>query len=60
MYRNMHLKIGCYYTYLWGNNPVRKTLKGKRCRVLVVGKMNSCLIEFANGERYVTSQNALE
>jgi len=45
--------------YRWGNNPVRAKYKGKRCRVICRGKMNSCLVEFENGERIVTSRNAL-
>lgn len=47
------------YTYVWGNNPVRAKLKGKKCKVLVWGKMNSVLIEFENGEQVTTSRNAL-
>lgn len=30
---------------------------GQRCRVLVRGKMNSCLVEFKDGFRVVTSRN---
>jgi hypothetical protein len=33
--------------------------KGDRCRVIVRGRMNSALIEFADGERHVVSRNAL-
>jgi len=29
---------------------------GQRCRVLVRGAMNSCLVEFADGYRVVTSR----
>ena len=48
------------YIYCWGNNPVRATFKGRRCRVVVRGKMNSCLIEFLDtGEQLNTSRNAL-
>jgi hypothetical protein len=47
------------YTYAWGNNPVRAKLKGRRCRVIVRGKMNSCLLEFESGEMTVTSRNAI-
>lgn len=31
----------------------------KRCKVIVRGAMNSCLIEFEDGFRVVTSRNAL-
>lgn len=33
--------------------------KGQRCRVIVRGKMNSCLIEFEDSYQAVTSRNAL-
>jgi hypothetical protein len=45
--------------YAWGNNPVRKRLKGKRCRVLAYGAKNSVLLEFMDGERIVTSRYAI-
>ena len=47
------------YVYVWGNNPVRKKLKGKKCRVLVYGGKNSCLVEFEDGEQVNTSQRAI-
>jgi len=43
------------YRYAWN----RMDRKDQRCRVLVRGKMNSCLIEFEDGFRAVTSRNAL-
>lgn len=49
------------YVYAWGNNAKRETFKGRRCRVLARGRMNSVLIEFLdNGERTVTSRYALK
>lgn len=45
--------------YAWGNNPVRAELKGRRCRMVCRGAMNSCLIEFEDGTRVVTSRNAV-
>ncbi|HEY9678619.1 MAG TPA: hypothetical protein V6C76_11455 [Drouetiella sp.] len=30
---------------------------GQRCRVLVRGKMNNCLVEFEDGYKVVTSRN---
>jgi hypothetical protein len=33
--------------------------KGKRCRVLVRGRMNSVLVEFVDGEKVVTSRYAV-
>lgn len=47
------------FYYAWGNNPVRAAHKGKPCRVVTRGKMNSCLVEFEDGVRLVTSRNAL-
>jgi hypothetical protein len=48
------------YRYCWGNNSRRKQFKGRVCRVLARGAMNSCLLEFTDtGERVVTSRNAI-
>ncbi len=48
------------YVYGWGNNVKRATLKGRRCRVVVRGAMNSALVEFGDtGQREVVSRNAL-
>lgn len=43
------------YVYRWN----RMDRKGQLCAVLVRGKRNSCLVEFADGFRAVTSRNAL-
>lgn len=43
------------YVYRWD----RHGRKGQRCRVLARGAMNSCLVEFADGYRMVTSRNAI-
>jgi hypothetical protein len=43
------------YLYRWD----RQGRKGQRCRVIARGKMNSALVEFADGYRMVTSRNAL-
>jgi len=47
------------YIYMWGNNPIRAKYKGKICRVLQRFALNSILIEFENGDRLITSRNAL-
>lgn len=47
------------YVYVWKNDPKRRTLYGRRCRVLARGSLNSCLVEFENGQREVISRNAL-
>jgi len=48
------------YIYAWGPSFMRPTnRKGMRCRVLVRGKMNSCLLEFEDGFQTITSRNAI-
>jgi len=47
------------YVYMWGNNEKRKLMKGRLCRVVVRGKMNSALIEFENGQCEVVSRNSV-
>lgn len=48
------------YIYAWGKSPMRVIdRKGQRCRVVARGKMNSCLLEFIDGFKVVTSRNAL-
>ena len=47
------------YYFAWGNNPKRATMKGRKCRVIVRGKMNSCEIEFENGQKEIVSRNAI-
>lgn len=43
------------YRYHWH----RMGRKDQPCRVLVRGELNSCLVEFGDGFRMVTSRNAL-
>jgi hypothetical protein len=43
------------YIYQWN----RQDRKGQPCRVLERGKMNSCLVEFPDGYRMVTSRLAI-
>ena len=46
--------------FAWKNNPMRARLYGRRCRIIATGsKMHSCLVEFENGERVVTSVRAI-
>ena len=47
------------YIYAWGNNPKRKTLKGRACKVLARMAKNSIVIEFEDGQQEVTSRNAI-
>ena len=44
------------YVYRWD----RGGRKGQKCRCLARGTMNSCLLEFEDGGRMVTSRNALK
>jgi len=49
------------YVYGWGNNEKRATLRGRVCRVICRGAMNSALVEFVDGgQREVISRNALK
>ena len=43
------------YIYRWD----RQDRNGQLCRVLAPGKMNSCLVEFPDGYRMVTSRKAV-
>lgn len=46
--------------YRWGNNPLRQSRKGQRCRVVVRSRrMRSVLVEFEDGFRMVTSARAV-
>lgn len=47
------------YIYCWRNNDKRATMYGRACTVICRGKMNSCLVEFENGQREVISRNAV-
>lgn len=48
------------HIYAWGNNEKRASMKGRRCRIIEAkGSMNSCLIEFENGQREIVSRRAL-
>lgn len=47
------------YVYRWGNNPERAKLKGRRCRIVTCGKLNSTLLEFEDGSKVISSRNAI-
>jgi hypothetical protein len=55
------LKMNGEFThyYAWGNNPVRKLWKGKKCRIIAVGTMGSCRVKFEDGGELITSRRAL-
>lgn len=47
------------YVWAWRSRPVDHDRRGERCRVVCRGTMNSALVEFADGARFVTSRNGL-
>jgi len=48
------------YTYTWGNNEKRATLKGRSCYIISVGRMNSVAVRFTdNGQHEIVSRRAL-
>lgn len=47
------------YPYVWFWKTRLPERKGKSCRVLARGKMNSILVEFADGYKVVTSRYAV-
>ena len=48
------------YIFAWKNNPKRAAMRGRPCRVLARGSLNSCLVEFTDtGQREIISRNAL-
>ena len=49
------------YIWAWGPGKVGRLpgRKGQRCRVLIRGKRNSCLIEFEDGFRAITSRSEI-
>lgn len=49
--------IDARYSYYWRVKTRLPERKGQLCRVLVRGRMNSCLVEFTDGYRVITSRN---
>lgn len=47
------------YRYAWKNNEVRASFYGLRCFVLARGTMNSCLLQFEDGRKLITSRNSI-
>ena len=45
------------YPYYWRVRTRLAERFGQRCKVLVRGKMKSCLVEFEDGFKVVTSRN---
>jgi len=47
------------YYFAWGNNEKRAKMKDRPCKVTARGKMNSCEIEFEDGQKEIVSRNSL-
>ena len=46
--------------FRWGNNSKRATMKGRECKIITRGKMNSICIEFLdNGQREIVSRRSV-
>jgi hypothetical protein len=49
------------FIYNWANNSKRKTMKGRKCRILAKGKKNSIMIEFEDNKQIeIVSINSLK
>lgn len=48
------------FEFNWRNNDKRASYKGRACRIVASGSLNSVLIEFIDGERMITSWFALK
>ena len=47
------------YVFTWRNNPKRKELKGKRCRVITRGAKGSIEVEFSDGTHEIISRRSI-
>ena len=52
-------KDAMHSTHVWRIKTRLPERKGQSCRVLARGKLNTCLVEFADGTRVVTSRWAV-
>jgi len=50
---------GMIYPFVWTWKTRLPERRGMSHRVIARGKLNSCMVEFEDGERFVTSRNAL-
>lgn len=50
--------INTHY-YAWKNNEKRQSMYKRPCRILATGNINSCMIEFENGQREIVSRRAI-
>lgn len=47
------------YPFVWTWKTRLAERRGMSLRVIARGKLNSCMVEFEDGERFITSRNAL-
>jgi hypothetical protein len=47
------------YTHIWYWRARLPERKGQRCRIVAVGRLNSALVEFADGYRVITNRRAV-
>jgi hypothetical protein len=47
------------YPFCWHWRARLPDRRGQRLRLVATGRLNSCMIEFEDGARFVTSRNAL-
>lgn len=47
------------YVYRWENNPTDAKFKGKICRLVCRGALNTVMLEFEDGTRVATSGDAI-
>lgn len=46
--------------FRWGNNEKRSIMKGRECKIIARGEMNSVQIEFLdNGQREIVSRRSV-
>lgn len=51
--------VAVSWIYVWRIRTRLPERKGERCRMIARGKLNSCLVEFPDGTRVVTSRWSL-
>ena len=47
------------YFFAWKRGPVWSGLYRRPCRVIARGSLNSALVEFEDGRKFIISRNAL-
>lgn len=47
------------HVWHWRKFPIGVSRKGQLCRLLAVGRMNSAMVEFEDGARFITNRRGL-